>query len=490
MLELGIMWLLQITAPTLVEVAPLILVFVLILAAAGLTRGADMFSLFGIGTLIGLKGSVGGGGAGKGLKSAKIHTRFTQTLRNPNYKTSLGSTIRAATPIGHKSSITSFIASRNALKASKTTVEVAAVLGTAGVAGVGAAVASGALGGGMANKPGAAETLGYGTGIQGHANMVINNPRISNFRKGRYLRALHKLDTAKVNLSYADQRASALDASGNSKGRGWFMLPLVRVIPIPKPMSAANKAGFAQAQAAEAYTNALNAFHVQVYKASVAGGFIPKPHLIGRSASAAHATYEFTAPMVVYSSTAQATNRPVTFALTTTVATGQYVPAVGKPSVYTRIRNWGYQEQAERGQGRAAQFISEHYPIQKGGLEEMDARRQMARDEARREADTKNVSKELLNSQGIARDGTGDRLRAHWDAEREQMHQQQQNASAAIAAQVKANADSERLGGKLDEMREKEARDHQTAMQQDEERHQAWMKHLKELWSQGGSGAS
>ena len=54
---------------------PVILIAVLIIAAAGLTRGADVFALLGIGTLIGLGGSRGGGvgrgGTGKGIAGMK-----------------------------------------------------------------------------------------------------------------------------------------------------------------------------------------------------------------------------------------------------------------------------------------------------------------------------------------------------------------------------------------------------------------------------------
>ncbi len=54
---------------------PVIIIAILIVAAAGLTRGADIFALLGIGALIGLGGGRGGGigraGAGKGIAGFK-----------------------------------------------------------------------------------------------------------------------------------------------------------------------------------------------------------------------------------------------------------------------------------------------------------------------------------------------------------------------------------------------------------------------------------
>ncbi|MCW6159852.1 MAG: hypothetical protein LVQ95_02050 [Candidatus Micrarchaeales archaeon] len=50
--------------------APIIVIFVLIVAAAGLTRGGDFFSFLGLGALLGITSGVGKGGAGKGLRSA------------------------------------------------------------------------------------------------------------------------------------------------------------------------------------------------------------------------------------------------------------------------------------------------------------------------------------------------------------------------------------------------------------------------------------
>ncbi len=55
--------------------APLIVIVILIAAAAGLTRGGDFFSIMGLGTLLGLSRGIGGGGAGKGLKSGSAMQR-------------------------------------------------------------------------------------------------------------------------------------------------------------------------------------------------------------------------------------------------------------------------------------------------------------------------------------------------------------------------------------------------------------------------------
>ena len=54
---------------------PVIIIAILIIAAAGLTRGVDMFALLGLGSLIGLGGRAGGGvgkgGTGKGISGVK-----------------------------------------------------------------------------------------------------------------------------------------------------------------------------------------------------------------------------------------------------------------------------------------------------------------------------------------------------------------------------------------------------------------------------------
>ncbi len=48
---------------------PIVIIIILIAAAAGLTRGSDLFAVFGIGALMGIKGATAAGGAGRGLKS-------------------------------------------------------------------------------------------------------------------------------------------------------------------------------------------------------------------------------------------------------------------------------------------------------------------------------------------------------------------------------------------------------------------------------------
>ena len=58
--------------PNAQDLFPILVILALILAAAGLTRGADIFALFGVSTLLGTSGRLGGGGAGKGFGASKI----------------------------------------------------------------------------------------------------------------------------------------------------------------------------------------------------------------------------------------------------------------------------------------------------------------------------------------------------------------------------------------------------------------------------------
>ncbi len=58
--------------PTSQDLFPVLVILALILAAAGLTRGADIFAMFGVSTLLGTSGRLGGGGAGKGFGASKI----------------------------------------------------------------------------------------------------------------------------------------------------------------------------------------------------------------------------------------------------------------------------------------------------------------------------------------------------------------------------------------------------------------------------------
>ena len=55
--------------------APIIIILLFILAAAGLNRGTSIFNLFGLGALMGIGAGVGKGGAGKGLRSSSALQR-------------------------------------------------------------------------------------------------------------------------------------------------------------------------------------------------------------------------------------------------------------------------------------------------------------------------------------------------------------------------------------------------------------------------------
>jgi hypothetical protein len=74
------MWLLLMvgilaTTPSLYDLAPIVLIIIFIVAAAGVTKGGDIFQFFGVASLLGITGGVGGGGAGKGLRTGKPSTR-------------------------------------------------------------------------------------------------------------------------------------------------------------------------------------------------------------------------------------------------------------------------------------------------------------------------------------------------------------------------------------------------------------------------------
>ncbi len=81
MLEYLLAMLFSATAPTATDLIPLLVIFALILAAAGLTRGADLFSMLGVGTLLGVSGRIGGGGAGKGFGSAKTRSKMKTEMQ-------------------------------------------------------------------------------------------------------------------------------------------------------------------------------------------------------------------------------------------------------------------------------------------------------------------------------------------------------------------------------------------------------------------------
>ncbi len=70
--------LLQSTTPSVDDLVPLVVIFILILAAAGMTKGADIFSFFGVGTLLGVI-RPGGGAAGKGIKAGKGQMKTATT---------------------------------------------------------------------------------------------------------------------------------------------------------------------------------------------------------------------------------------------------------------------------------------------------------------------------------------------------------------------------------------------------------------------------
>ena len=60
---------------------PIIVIIILIAAAAGLSRGTDIFSLFGLGSLLGFTRGIGAGGAGKGFRNVKF-----KPSKNTEYK--------------------------------------------------------------------------------------------------------------------------------------------------------------------------------------------------------------------------------------------------------------------------------------------------------------------------------------------------------------------------------------------------------------------
>ncbi len=61
---------------------PIIVIIILIGAAAGLSRGSNIFTFFGFGSLLGFSKGIGGGGAGKSIKNIKYSKRSNSTLKN------------------------------------------------------------------------------------------------------------------------------------------------------------------------------------------------------------------------------------------------------------------------------------------------------------------------------------------------------------------------------------------------------------------------
>ncbi len=60
---------------------PIIVIIILIAAAAGLSRGTDIFSLFGLGSLLGFTRGIGAGGAGRGFSNVRF-----KPSKNTEYK--------------------------------------------------------------------------------------------------------------------------------------------------------------------------------------------------------------------------------------------------------------------------------------------------------------------------------------------------------------------------------------------------------------------
>jgi len=61
---------------------PIIVIIILIGAAAGLSRGSNIFTFFGFGSLLGFSKGIGSGGAGKSIKNIKYSKRSNSTLKN------------------------------------------------------------------------------------------------------------------------------------------------------------------------------------------------------------------------------------------------------------------------------------------------------------------------------------------------------------------------------------------------------------------------
>jgi hypothetical protein len=73
--------LVTITQSQIYQLAPLVIIMILIIAAAGLTRGTDIFSLFGIGALFGMTGSIGSKGAGRGFGASNVRGRIASQFK-------------------------------------------------------------------------------------------------------------------------------------------------------------------------------------------------------------------------------------------------------------------------------------------------------------------------------------------------------------------------------------------------------------------------
>ena len=66
---------------------PIVIIIILIAAAVALTRGSDLFAVFGIGTLLGIRGTIGTGSTGRGLKTgAQIPKSTVGTFKRSGSK--------------------------------------------------------------------------------------------------------------------------------------------------------------------------------------------------------------------------------------------------------------------------------------------------------------------------------------------------------------------------------------------------------------------
>jgi len=79
---------------------PIVIIIILIAAAVGLTRGTDIFQMFGIGTLVGIGGGVGSkSGVGKGLVKGATPSRSATSALSGNIKKGAGGVVGYAKKI-------------------------------------------------------------------------------------------------------------------------------------------------------------------------------------------------------------------------------------------------------------------------------------------------------------------------------------------------------------------------------------------------------
>ncbi len=76
---------------------PVIIIIILIAAAAGLSRGTDLFALFGVGALIGVGSTIGAGRAGQAANRLKYNNQTRKTYGN-----ALSATARTGAVVGGK----------------------------------------------------------------------------------------------------------------------------------------------------------------------------------------------------------------------------------------------------------------------------------------------------------------------------------------------------------------------------------------------------